>query len=219
MLITSLPTAYGLTAGETSQDRGPRPRLRGRYATRLDVAQLVAELALFGLAAAVFYIAIVAFPARLLWPSATHGTPQYWAAAIALGILLLATIGHGRAAIHDDLTITHDLSDVPAYERWEHERAGSALARRAFVTDFLLAALFLYPALPVLHELWQRNDAADLATLGPQLLWRIAPIAALVVLRSVTGYGLHALADALETRQEFAEAEAAEQAQAAATTA
>jgi len=200
MLTTVLP------ADDTSQERGPRPRLRGRYAAYLNTARVVAELALIGVAAAVFYIAVIAAPARLLWPGATPGTPQHWAATIAIGILLLATFGYGRAAIFGDLALTHDLRGVSAYERWELERAGRSLDRRVFITDFLLAALFLYPALPILHELWQHNDAADIAVLGPQLLWRIAPITALVLLRTLTGYGLHALADTLETRQEFAEA-------------
>ncbi|SFW11693.1 hypothetical protein [Amycolatopsis australiensis] len=185
-------------------DGGLRPRLRGRYADYLRIGQTLADLAMLGLAGAVFYLMVFTAPAQLLWPGATGGTPQHWGAGIAVAVLLLAGFGYSRAAIQENWALTHHLDGVTAYQLWEINRDSRALERRIFVVDFAFTALLLYPALPVAVALWHHNDPAELAVLGPQLAVRVVPIASVVLLRILIGHGLHALVNVLQDRQEIA---------------
>lgn len=201
MSVNGFTTPYS-----TAPDRAPSvpdlpPRLHGRYAAYFRTAQNIALIALYALCGGVFSYTVFPWPVLTLWPEASHGSPQHWAAGIALGAVLIATLTNGIAAIDQDQSLTRDFTHATDVQRWNLQHAKDALALRCFVTELALAALFVFPIRARLLDVWAANDWAEVERYAPALLWHVAPLIALVALRVVTDHALRIVANELEARQ------------------
>lgn len=178
-----------------------QPRLRGRYASRLAGAQVLAEITAVVAAAVAFVVIVFVYPDRLLWPSATHGTPQQWITAAAVALLLSLSAGRGRAAIYGNIALTVRMDGLSAVKQYQLAREGRRLSRQTAGVHVALAALLVAPLGPALVQAWQVNNPATVWVLGPQLLGRLAPAIGLHLLYLYLAVALEGVAEVLDTQQ------------------
>ncbi|OLZ51671.1 hypothetical protein BS329_15515 [Amycolatopsis coloradensis] len=182
----------------------PEPPLRFNtyFHDQLRNAQALAELALWGAAAIVFYLIVIAHPELWLWPAATGRSPQHLLTGGVIALLLLMVIRVGRDVIYGDRGWTHHPQHLDTYKRIQLDRDGRALARTTSVAYLALIALLIAPVVPDLAMAWSANIPAAFTGLGPQLALRLAPAALLYLLHAALGWGLNLIAENLANRQD-----------------